>query len=239
MENFYDWKPEYTVPFVAIMSVSIGFAVYWFLSLSKKIERYVFNKYAGDEAWINFVVFQKLCGVLFMGLIPGIFVLLYSDHTLNSLGINLNNFTASLIYILIIGAIMLTANYFVAKNPFNLNMYPQMRIMKWSKKIVLINSLAWAAYLFSYEFMYRGILLITCVEAFGFWPAVAINLSFYSATHIAKGQTETVGTFPYGLVLCFITISTGSILVAFVTHLILALSNDYYAVHHNPEMKFV
>lgn len=94
-------------------------------------------------------------------------------------------------------------------------------------------------YLFSYELMYRGLLLMVCYHSFGFWPAVAINLCFYSATHIAKGLNETIGTFPYGLLLCYVTISTGSIAVAFVTHLILALTNDYFSVYHNPEMKYV
>ena len=86
---------------------------------------------------------------------------------------------------------------------------------------------------------YRGLLLVTCYHTFGFWPAVAVNLSFYSATHIAKGLSETVGTFPYGLILCFVTISTGSIAVAFVTHLILALSNDFFSIRYNPNMKYV
>ncbi len=80
---------------------------------------------------------------------------------------------------------------------------------------------------------------MVCNYSFGFWPAVAINLSFYSATHIAKGLSETIGTFPYGLLLCFVTISTGSIAVAFITHLILALTNDYFSVHHNSKMKYL
>ncbi|MCX6297031.1 MAG: CPBP family intramembrane metalloprotease [Bacteroidetes bacterium] len=114
-----------------------------------------------------------------------------------------------------------------------------MRLKEWNKKRISINILAWASYLFAYEFMFRGILLITCYHSFGFWPAVAINLSLYSATHIPKGLTETIGAIPYGLLLCFITISTGSIAVSFLTHLALALSNDYFSVYHSKEMKFV
>ena len=103
---------------------------------------------------------------------------------------------------------------------------------------MIVNALAWTAYMIGYEFMYRGILLTVCVDAFGFWPAVAVNLSFYSATHIAKGKTETIGTFPCGLVLCLITVYTGSIGTALLTHLTLALTNDYYSIHHNPEMRY-
>lgn len=239
MNNFYDWKPEYTNAFVTIISVSIGFATYWFLALSEKIKASFFKKYIEEKAWIRYVVYQKMMGVLFMGFIPGIILLSISDYSLTDLGLNLNNLKESLIYIGVMGSLIIIINYFVSRNPFNLSMYPQMRIKHWHSKRIFVNALAWAAYLFAYEFMYRGLLLIVCYHSFGFWPAVAINLSFYSATHIAKGLTETIGTFPYGLLLCFITISTGSIAVAFVTHLILALTNDYFSVHHSTEMKYV
>jgi len=32
---------------------------------------------------------------------------------------------------------------------------------------------------------------------------------------------------------------TGNIWVAFFTHVLLALSNDYFALYHNPEMKII
>lgn len=239
MNNFYDWDPQYSSVVIAIISVSLGFATYWFISISEKIKSQFFKSENGENSWVRYVFFQKMMGVLFMGVVPGFIVLSTSEITLSELGLNFNHFTESLIYIGIMGSIILTLNFFVSKNPANLSMYPQMRLKEWSKNRVMVNAMAWAAYLFAYEFMYRGMLLIICYHSFGFWPAVAINLSFYSATHIAKGLGETIGTFPYGLLLCFVTISTGSLVVAFITHLMLAMSNDYYAVHHNPEMKFV
>ncbi len=239
MTHFYDWKPEFTLPFLAIISVSIGFVIGWFLAYSEKIKNKIFTRFSGDKAWISFVVFQKLMGVLFMGFIPGLIIVNYTSYSISQLGINFEHFSESLLYTGIIGILILISNYFAARNPKNLEMYPQMRINSWSIKVIIINTTAWIAYLTSYELMYRGILLVICNDVFGFWPAVAINLMFYSATHIAKGLTETIGAFPYGLILCFVTISTGSIFVAVATHLILALSNDYFSVYHNPAMKFI
>lgn len=239
MLKFYEWKPEYTEPFLAILTASIGFATYWFISINIKIKNWYFKNYSSEIGQIRYVVFQKVIGFLFMGVIPGFIIVGYSDYSLHALGLNIDNFIESTIYIGIIGLLITTINFFASKNTTSLSIYPQMRVKEWSTKRILINTLSWAAYLFAYEFMFRGLLLIVCVDAFGFWPAVAINLSFYSATHIAKGLTETIGTFPYGLLLCFITISTGSIAVAFVTHLILALTNDFFSIYHNPEMKYV
>ena len=235
----YNWNPEYADATITILSVSIGFAIYWFLSLSEKIKTLFFKKFSTENAWIAYVFFQKMMGVLFLGTIPGIILLLNSNYTLTDLGVATGNYKESLIYIAIIGSVIFVINFFTSKNPFNLAIYPQMRIMEWNRKKIIINSIGWAMYLFSYELMYRGLLLMVCYHSFGFWPAVAINLCFYSATHIAKGLNETIGTFPYGLLLCYVTISTGSIAVAFVTHLILALTNDYFSVYHNPKMKYV
>ena len=43
------------------------------------------------------------------------------------------------------------------------------------------------------------------------WPAIAINIALYSATHILKGLDETIGAIPLGFVLCLLTISSGTI----------------------------
>lgn len=238
MNNFFDWKEEYTVPFICIMAVSIGFPTGWFLSYSEKIKSKFFKNPDTHKAWISYVVFQKLISALFMGVIPGIIVMSSSPLSLNDLGINFNNFSESLKCIAVIGSLILIINYFTTRSKANLEQYPQMRINNWGVREITLNSFAWFVYLLGYEFMNRGLLLTVCYHYFGFWPAVAINLCFYSATHIAKGLRETILTFPFGLLLCYVTVSTGSLAFAIITHFILAMSTDYYSVYHNPEMKF-
>jgi membrane protease YdiL (CAAX protease family) len=81
--------------------------------------------------------------------------------------------------------------------------------------------------------------LFSCYSAFGFWPATAINVGLYAVTHIPKGPEETAGTFPFGLLLCYVTLATESLFAAIVTHLIMALSNDLFSIYHSKEMKFL
>ena len=141
MNKFYDWKPEYTNAVVTIIDVSIGFTTYWFLAMSEKIKALFFAKFTEENAWVRYVVFQKLTDAVFMGFIPGIILLSISDYTLGRLGLKLGNVQESLIYIGIIGTLIFVINYFVyfvSKNPFNLNMYPQMRLMEWSKRNISI-----------------------------------------------------------------------------------------------------
>ncbi len=239
MVFFYDWKPEYLDSVVGITSAAVGFAIYWFLALSPKIKSSYFLKYKQDEAWIRYVFYQKMMGVVFLGIIPAIIALSFLPYSLADYGLKLGDFYTSMIYTSIICLVIALINFTGTKKARNLKIYPQMRLMKWDKKRILINSFAWVLYLFAYEFLFRGILLITCYHSLGFWVAVAINLSFYSATHIAKGLGETVGAFPYGLLLCYLTIATGSVAVSFLTHVALALTNDYFSVYHSKEMEFV
>ncbi|MDI1356427.1 MAG: CPBP family intramembrane metalloprotease [bacterium] len=238
MASFYEFNAKDTASVVAILAVSIGYSIYWFLSISAKVKKWFFLRFTEDRAWITYVLFQKIAGLLFMGVLPGIVVVTNTTYSFSDLGVNLFHLNESLLYIAIIGVLIVTLNFFASKNQNNLNMYPQMRIASWTKRRIAINSLSWAIYFVGYEFMYRGLLLMICYHSFGFWPALAINLSFYATTHIAKGLTETIATFPYGFILCFATISTGSILVAYTTHLILALSNDFSSVFHQPQMNF-
>ena len=234
----FSWKPGDFDVFVGIVSITIGYTIYWFLSISEKFKKLFFRGNNHDSNWLNYLFVVKVSGFVFMGLIPAIILLSTTSYTLDSLGLKAGDYTQSLIYTSIMGAIILVVNYFAAKGKSNLEMYPQARAIHWNLKRILYNSTGWIIYMIGYEFMFRGILLHVCINAFGFWPAVAVNLSFYSATHIAKGLRETIGTFPYGLILCLITASTGSIAVAFFTHVILAISNDIYSVKHNPEMKY-
>lgn len=235
----FNWNPQQADSFLAIVYTAIGFAAYWFLSTDQKLQHNFFRNLNTDAAQINYAVFQKITGVFFLGVVPAFIFLPGKNYAASDLGLQWGNVKTSLLYIAVMGALIITLNYFASNKPDRLAYYPQMRLKEWTMKRILINGLSWAAYLLAYEFLFRGALLFICIQSFGFWPATAINIALYSTTHIPKGPGETIGAIPYGLLLCFVTVLTGSIAVAFFTHLIMALSNEFFSVHHNPEMKFV
>lgn len=238
MNSLYEWSPAQYEPVVAVMLTAAGFSLYWFIAMSQVIKSRFFAKAPVEKAWMNYVVFQKLTGVLFLGVIPAIVIFTTTGYSASDLGLNLDGLEQSLWYGGIMSALILILNYFATNNPDRLKDFPQMRIVNWTYQRIVINALSWTAYLIAYEFLFRGILLFLCYSAFGFWPSVAINLALYATTHIPKGAGETFGTFPYGLLLCYVSISTGSILVAIATHLVMAISNDLFSIYHNAEMKF-
>lgn len=239
MPSTFDWNPQHTDSFIAVSYTAVGFAAYWFLSTDQKLQHKIYSNPNTDTAQINYAVFQKLTGVFFLGILPAVMFFTGKQYTAADLGLQWGDYKTSLLYISVLGPLIITLNYFASNKPDRLAFYPQMRLKEWTLKRVLINGLSWAAYLLAYEFLFRGVLLFICLHTFGFWPAVAINIALYSTTHIPKGPGETIGAIPYGLLLCYVTVLTGSIAVAFFTHLIMALSNEFFSVHHNQEMKFV
>jgi membrane protease YdiL (CAAX protease family) len=91
-------------------------------------------------------------------------------------------------------------------------------------------------YLLGYEIMFRGFLLFSCLNEMNILSAIAINISIYALIHIPKGFKEVAGSLPLGILLCLMTIYTGTIWAAFMTHGILALSNEWFSLKYHPEI---
>lgn len=236
------WKPNDFVIFFTIVASTVFFSIYWFIFASEKIKASFYAKYQGDEGTIRHVLFTKYAGFVLMGMLPAaLFLMLFPKYSLSDYGIAFNKGTnlITLYWCLGLGAIIIPMNYFAARRPKTFSMYPQIRAKEWDRSLVLRYSIAWCAYLFGYEFLFRGILFIPLVDTMGVWPAIAVNIALYCATHIPKGMDETIGAAPLGLVLCLITLQTGTIWVAFVVHVFLALSNSLFALKFHPEFKMV
>ena len=118
-------------------------------------------------------------------------------------------------------------------------MYPQIRVKEWDAKLIVSYSLAWCAYLFGYELLFRGFLLFPLVDSIGVWPAIAVNIALYSVSHIPKGIDETIGALPFGIILCIVTLQTETIWASFFIHVLLVLSNSLVALRFHPEMRIV
>lgn len=242
MQYELTWQDNDLVPFVSIVASTFFFSVYWFIFASEKIKNHFHKKYPGDKGKIVHVLFTKYAGLTLMGIIPCIlFMIIMPKYSLSDYGLSFSKGTNLITFYWIagLGSVILTMNWFMARREKTFSMYPQIRVKEWDAALILSYSLGWCAYLFGYEFLFRGLLFIPLVDTIGVWPAIAVNIALYSATHIPKGMDEAIGAAPLGLVLCLITLQTGTIWVAFVVHVFLALSNSLVALKFHPEMKIV
>jgi membrane protease YdiL (CAAX protease family) len=150
----------------------------------------------------------------------------------------MKNSLVTLIVVIITAIITLSISWITSRSKENLATYPQIREKEWTISLLSLSAISWIAYLFAYEFMYRGFLLFSCYYAFGTWPAIIINISLYSLTHLVKNKREGIGAFFIGIVLCSLVLYVGSLWVAFYIHVIMALSNEWFSIRIHPDMNF-
>lgn len=180
------------------------------------------------------VLFHRVAGVLFFGFFPFI-ILILSGQDYSKFGMAPPKFV-SYLYVLFLSIIILPVNYFNARTSANLQMYPQIRKEVWSLPLISVSAIAWAGYLIAYEFMVRGYLLYSTIPLTGVWPAIIINTIIYSLIHVHKGVKEMIASVPLGIVLCYLTYSTGNIWTAVFTHILMALSNEWFSIYLNPSI---
>lgn len=235
------WKDGDLKIFLPIILSLIFFVIYWFTAQSKLVKNYFYKKYTFDEAARKHIFFTKYFGFLSMGVFPSIICLfMLPEYSLADYGLTFIAETSffSLVWILGLSLLVIPIAYMSAKKPKNMVNYPQIRSKIWTKKTIIINALGWALYLFGYEFLFRGTLLFPLVDTIGVWPAIGVNIALYSATHIPKGLDETIGAIPLGLVLCLLTLMSGTIWIAFLVHVAMAWTNSFTALKFNPEIHY-
>ncbi len=239
MDYSLQWFPTDSVFFVTILEVSIGFIAYFFLSKSHQLKQQFIGRYGKESTKTRWVVFERLLGVFFFGIIPLITLLFFLKKDTSIYGLNFNHLLTSLYWIIGLAPVLIILNYLNSNKEDNLAMYPQIRVKEWDKKLLFISASTWVLYLLAYEFMFRGFLLFVSVDYLGVWPAIALNMGIYALVHVPKGRKEAIGALPLGLLLCIITLQTGQIWVAFILHVVLALSNEWFSLKAHPEMKVV
>ncbi len=227
---------------IPVVGGLIGFIIFWFTQKSEKLKHKFLDKYGTDLGYARFIMFTRYLGGFSMGVLPALaFFIAFPNTTLSQLGLGFNEktFLTSILWIAGLSAVVIPLASFSARKPKHLVNYPQIRARKWDTKMILSNLASWAIYLLGYEFLFRGVLFFPLVEEIGLWPAIAVNIGMYSGTHIPKGIEETIGAIILSIILCLLTVQTGTIWIAFFVHVAMAWTNTLTALKHNPDMKIV
>ena len=225
------------------VSVSVGcgtvfFLLYWFIAHSGNFREWLKRFLSNDHVDNYLPFYQKSVGILLIGIIPGVLMALFPEHFSGEYGILPANVSRTLVWILCLGIPLMMIPIYSARKEKMLAYYPEVRIRSWDLKLVLLNALVWAVYLFAYEFLFRSFLLKNLMISLDVTSAIIITTAISAATHMPKGEWETFGTIPFSVILCIAAVSTGSIWAGFIVHLALALSNDVWAIHYHPEFSY-
>lgn len=95
----------------------------------------------------------------------------------------------------------------------------------------LVHILLRNSFLVSYEWFFRGLILFSCVSAFGIMPAVLINLFLYAFIHSFSGKKEFLGSIPFGIILCGFALWWHSVWPAILLHMLLSASYESVLLH--------
>ena len=125
-------NPENVRFSIAILWCVLGFASYYFLSKESSFTAKFKNTCKRLDTQGNQVLLQRILGLLFLGLATALIIVILPGENLQDFGLNLN-FKASppwWSWLLIPPVLLLS--YLTARNPFNLQQYPQIRTRSWT-----------------------------------------------------------------------------------------------------------
>lgn len=239
--NIELYKQDFKV-IIPVVGGLIAYMIFWFTQKSQTLKQKFLEKHGADRGSAKFIIFTRYIGGLSMGVLPALaYIIAFPETKLSQLGMgfNMETMLATLLWSIGLSIAVIPMVRFNAKKPYHQMYYPQIRAKEWDNKMLRSNLALWVFYLLGYEFLFRGVLLFPLVESIGLWPAIAVNICMYTATHIPHGREITIGTIPLAIVLCLLSVQTGTIWIAFLVHTTIAWTNSLSALRLNPGMKIV
>ena len=222
---------------VVILSTVIFFYIYHYFVTSGQTEKYCDKISPPVQKEIVLFLLKKISGFLILGVFPGWMYYYILNPDFGLFGLSVAQFNKNLSVILSLITIIAVILFINQKINIQNNSL-QINISEWSSFLFLINATGWIIYLIGYEFLFRGILLFECYISFGFWPAIAINVSIYSAIHLMYGKAQTFGSLLFGGVASYLTLSCGTLLIPIIMHVSLCLISDYFSIRFNQNLSF-
>jgi membrane protease YdiL (CAAX protease family) len=180
----------------------------------------------------------KILGFLLLGLVPALLALVFFDSMPWQETIISSKSGNWWIWMLVASVLLIVFNLYNSKSHDLRTFYPELHLKQWTLGSLGIASAGWIIYLAGYEYLFRGILLSGCINAFGVWLAIVINLALYSSLHLYKGLKEAIAAIPFGAFLCYITIESQSVIPAILIHSLQAISCEIACIYRNNEMSF-
>ncbi len=221
---------------IAIAVTAVAFLLYYLITVSGPLNNRLQRLFSKETASIRKILLHRLAGAVLFGLIPVLVILFVFRMPVSNFGSNTDYLAESIIWWIPAALLVVVINYYTARNDNHLAQYPQIRVKQWNSGLISLSAISWITYLAGYEFMFRGFLLFSCLESFGYWPAIIINITVYSLVHLPKGHRETIASIFFGFILSYLTIELGSIWFALFIHITLALSNEWFSIAFHPEM---
>lgn len=173
---------------------------------------------------------SHLVGMIWLGIIP---VILLENSVLKVLTeIEIPNGFFMVLYALIF-ILITTIAWYQSKNEFRNKQRFTAAGVRLSSRFFIFYFVVRALFLFSYELWFRGFLLFDCIRWFGIPLAVFMNGILYVLVHIFNNKKEVLACIPFGLLVCFFSLTFNSAWPAILLHIGFSLVYElhFYRLH--------
>jgi membrane protease YdiL (CAAX protease family) len=234
-------EPKTGYLILALLNGTLGFMLWYALSSSLKLPKSFQIQYDINRSYFNRILRRRLAGFLIYGAVPLVLILkfkLIKGLDFEDLGISFSLNSEVVTWVAILLPITLVLNFFSARSRETLVNYPEIRVAIWTPRLLIVSALFWIMYLVAMEFLYRGLILqaLYMNTESVFWT-VLISAGIYSMIHYFKDNRISVMSFPYGLLMAYVTLESGSLWPTIMVHVIGGLVTEWLAIRRHPETK--
>jgi membrane protease YdiL (CAAX protease family) len=181
----------------------------------------------------------KISGFLLFGMVPIIILLLSEDLSPAGAGFTSGDLSRYKLLVAAISIVVGLVTFFVTRMNSGLKKDGSVNISSLSFRNLIVIVSGWTIYILGYEFLFRGVLWFFCYSAFGFVPAIIINVIIYSLAHLGQGPLMSAGSVPVGIILCLLAHISGTFLFPFIIHTTMAVSYECFSAYHNLKFRTV
>jgi membrane protease YdiL (CAAX protease family) len=223
---------------LSILLTTSAYLLYYFLLHAKDIRNRMLGEEHSYTGYLRQMWWQRLSGLLLMGVIPGLVIGWQYPDLLWAMGLTNPGLDSHWPWYLGGMLLMFILSSVGARQSDTQARYPELPFREWTGRLFVINAAGWLLYLAAYEFLFRGILLFGTFLSFGYWPAVAINVSIYAFAHAWKGWPETFGSVIFGILASMATLETGSWWLPFAAHAVTSINTEYQCIRLRHDLSF-
>lgn len=210
--------PDSVIHLLILIGFTLMITVFNYKYLKKKLKRF-------DPYIIYFKSF-----FFFLFVLPFLFILLFVNQPLvylKNIGFSFGDFNKGLIFIIFGIPILYLVSLFSVKEAEIQKQYPfSKEACRSLKKFILYEISYCLFYYFTWEFVFRGLILFTLLEKNGFLIAVFIQTVLSTVYHIGHPRSEIYGALFGGIIFGAVAFFTNSFFYSFIFHAFLGICND-------------
>lgn len=216
---------------IVLLSVAVLQTISWYFT-SRQFFRsnFYYTIFEGDTNaglyefiyWFlgDFAVFF-ICGALLIKLV--------FKEKVRDYGLNLNEKQLGFTVVLPAIVIMCPVIWIVSASPSFAESYPLLQMARTDWGIFLVFQIFLLAFLFAWEFFWRGYMLFGLKKEFGYY-AVLIQMIPFVILHNGKPFTETSGAILGALALGILAYRTGSFIYGVIIHYGVMIMIDFFSI---------